>query len=46
MFVEQNAVAASGQDRGPSSSLAGLGLICKDYEENAMTAEKKWTGKN
>jgi len=37
--------AASGQDSGPASSLAGLGSVCKDYEENAMAAEKKWTGK-
>lgn len=38
-------VSASGQDSGPATSLSGLGLICKDYEENAMAAEKKWTGK-
>ncbi|ENG6287055.1 hypothetical protein ACR3FT_002978 [Yersinia enterocolitica] len=33
------------QDTGPTSSVAGLGPVCKDYEENAMAAEKKWTGK-
>ena len=33
------------QDTGPASSVAGLGLVCKDYEENAMAAEKNWTGK-
>lgn len=33
------------QDTGPASSVAGLGSVCKDYEENAMAAEKKWTGK-
>ena len=27
------------------SSVSGLGAVCKDYEENAMAAEKKWTGK-
>ena len=37
--------SASGQDSGPASSIAGLGAVCKDYEENAMAAEKKWTGK-
>lgn len=30
---------------GPALSVSGLGAICKDYEENAMSAEKKWTGK-
>ncbi|EAA0681874.1 hypothetical protein [Salmonella enterica] len=40
-------LSASGstQSSGPSSSVAGLGPVCKDYEENAMAAEKKWTGK-
>ncbi|HDL8500730.1 TPA: hypothetical protein PXR59_004405 [Yersinia enterocolitica] len=33
------------QDTGPASSVAGLAPVCKDYEENAMAAEKKWTGK-
>ncbi|HEN3580790.1 TPA: hypothetical protein U5D98_004073 [Yersinia enterocolitica] len=33
------------QDTGPTSSVAGLGPVCKDYEENTMAAEKKWTGK-
>ncbi|CNK86737.1 hypothetical protein [Yersinia pseudotuberculosis] len=33
------------QDTGPASSVAGFGPVCKDYEENAMAAEKKWTGK-
>lgn len=33
------------QDTGPASSVAGLGPVCKDYEENAMAAEKNWTGK-
>ncbi|EKN6348019.1 hypothetical protein ACXKU5_001970 [Yersinia enterocolitica] len=33
------------QDTGPVSSVAGFGPVCKDYEENAMAAEKKWTGK-
>lgn len=35
----------STQSSGPASSVAGLGAVCKDYEENAMAAEKKWTGK-
>ncbi|HAU5791978.1 TPA: hypothetical protein JD367_18705 [Citrobacter freundii] len=35
----------STQSSGPASSVAGLGVVCKDYEENAMAAEKKWTGK-
>ncbi|EPL2206934.1 hypothetical protein WJC54_003431 [Klebsiella pneumoniae] len=40
-------LSASGstQSSGPASSIAGLGAVCKDYEENAMAAEKKWTGK-
>ncbi|QLY52875.1 hypothetical protein HV186_14460 [Citrobacter freundii] len=40
-------LSASGstQSSGPASSVAGLGAVCKDYEENAMAAEKKWTGK-
>ena len=40
-------LSASGstQSSGPASSIAGLGAVCKDYEENAMEAEKKWTGK-
>lgn len=38
-------VSGSTQSSGPASSVAGLGLVCKDYEENAMAAEKKWTGK-
>ncbi|EPH3386846.1 hypothetical protein [Klebsiella pneumoniae] len=40
-------LSASGstQSSGPASSVAGLGPVCKDYEENAMAAEKKWTGK-
>ncbi len=38
-------VSGSTQSSGPASSVAGLGPICKDYEENAMAAEKKWTGK-
>lgn len=33
------------QDTGPASSVSGFGPVCKDYEENAMAAEKKWTGK-
>ncbi|HDY4896293.1 TPA: hypothetical protein ACPY81_000376 [Yersinia enterocolitica] len=33
------------QDTGPASSVAGLDPVCKDYEENAMAAEKNWTGK-
>lgn len=37
--------AASGQVSGPATSITGLGAVCKDYEENAMAAEKKWTGK-
>ena len=37
--------SASGQDSGPATSITGLGAVCKDYEENAMAAEKKWTGK-
>lgn len=36
---------ATTQSLGPVSSLSGLGAVCKDYEENAMAAEKKWTGK-
>lgn len=35
----------STQNSGPASSVAGLGAVCKDYEENAMAAEKQWTGK-
>ncbi|MBU5384841.1 hypothetical protein [Citrobacter cronae] len=38
-------VSASGQNSGPATSITGLGAVCKDYEENAMAAEKKWTGK-
>lgn len=40
-------LSASGstQSSGPASSVAGLSPVCKDYEENAMAAEKKWTGK-
>lgn len=40
-------LSASGstQSSGPASSIAGLGAVCKDYEENAMAAEKNWTGK-
>jgi len=38
-------VSTSSQDSGPASSIASLGAVCKDYEENAMAAEKKWTGK-
>lgn len=40
-------LSASGstQSSGPASSIAGLRAVCKDYEENAMAAEKKWTGK-
>lgn len=40
-------LSASGstQSSGPTSSVAGLGPVCKDYEENSMAAEKKWTGK-
>lgn len=33
------------QNLGPASSVSVLGAVCKDYEENAMAAEKKWTGK-
>ncbi|EPZ1324535.1 hypothetical protein ACXKPI_004762, partial [Escherichia coli] len=33
------------QNLGPASPVSGLGAVCKDYEENAMAAEKKWTGK-
>ena len=36
---------ATPQSLGPVSSVSGLGAVCKDYEENAMAAEKKWTGK-
>ncbi|MGM8798051.1 hypothetical protein [Enterobacter asburiae] len=36
---------ATTQSLGPLSSVSGLGAVCKDYEENAMAAEKKWTGK-
>ncbi|ELH5829000.1 TPA: hypothetical protein SBP38_004495 [Klebsiella pneumoniae] len=36
---------ATTQSLGPVSSVSGLGAVCKDYEENAMAAEKKWTGK-
>lgn len=40
-------LSASGstQSSGPASSIADLGAVCKDYEENAMAAEKQWTGK-
>ncbi|CFR13205.1 hypothetical protein [Yersinia kristensenii] len=38
-------VSTTNQSTGPASSVAGLGTVCKDYEENAMAAEKKWTGK-
>lgn len=45
--TEDNALGLSTakQDTGPASSVAGLGPVCKDYEENGMAAEKKWTGK-
>lgn len=33
------------QSAGPASPVTGLGLVCKDYEENAMAAEKNWTGR-
>lgn len=33
------------QNLGPASPVSGLGAVCKDYEENAMAAEKKWTEK-
>ena len=36
---------ATTQSLGPVSSVSGLGAVCKDYEENAMAAEKKWAGK-
>ncbi|MCK7132979.1 hypothetical protein [Enterobacter bugandensis] len=36
---------ATTQSLGPVSSVSGLGAVCKDYEEDAMAAEKKWTGK-
>ena len=36
---------ATTQNLGPASPVSGLGAVCKDYEENAMAAEKKWTGK-
>ena len=36
---------ATTQSLGPVSSVSGLGAVCKDYEENAMAAEKQWTGK-
>ncbi|AXC68669.1 hypothetical protein DOE63_26505 [Salmonella enterica subsp. diarizonae serovar 59:z10:-] len=36
---------ATTQILGPVSSVSGLGVVCKDYEENTMAAEKKWTGK-
>lgn len=35
---------ATTKSLGPVSSVSGLGAVCKDYEENAMAAEKKWTG--
>lgn len=38
-------VSGSTQSSGPASSVAGLGPVCKDYEENVMAAEKSWTGK-
>ncbi len=31
---------ATTQSLGPVSSVSGLGAVCKDYEENAMAAEK------
>lgn len=31
---------ASTQSIGPESPVSGLGPVCKDYEENAMAAEK------
>ncbi|PQK71540.1 hypothetical protein CG428_18675 [Pantoea ananatis] len=37
--------STSSQNSGPASAVSGLGTVCKDYEENAMAAEKKWTGK-
>ncbi|HIE9343855.1 TPA: hypothetical protein ACXP40_004623 [Klebsiella variicola subsp. variicola] len=36
---------ATTQSLGPVSSVSGLGPVCKDYKENAMAAEKNWTGK-
>ncbi|HEE0067505.1 TPA: hypothetical protein R6W26_002686 [Citrobacter freundii] len=36
---------ATTQSIGPVSYVSGLGAVCKDYEENAMAAEKKWAGK-
>lgn len=38
-------VSASTQSAVPASSISGLGPVCKDYEENALAAEKKWMGK-
>lgn len=38
-------VSTTNQSTGPASSVAGLGPVCKDYEENAMAGEKKWIGK-
>ena len=31
---------ATTQNLGPVSSVSGLGAVCKDYEENAMAAER------
>ncbi|HBT4927007.1 hypothetical protein [Klebsiella pneumoniae] len=36
---------ATTQSISPVSSVSDLGAVCKDYEENVMAAEKKWTGK-
>ena len=36
---------ATSSGNGPASAVTGLGAVCKDYEENGMAAEKKWTGK-
>lgn len=36
---------ATTQSFSPVSSVSGLDAVCKDYEENAMAAEKIWTGK-
>ena len=37
--------SGSTQSSDPASTVAGLGPVCKDYEENTKAAEKKWTGK-
>lgn len=36
---------ATTQSLGPVSSVSGLGAVCKDYEENAMAAEKNGLAK-